>query len=83
MTERNESGAIDFADNLLELLDEARYTATYKFALLIALMDLCLEQTQRSGAPPHSVTTRQLADKIVELYWPHDSVRGTYICDHS
>ena len=32
-------------------------------------MDVCLEQTQRSGAPPDMVTTRQLADKIVELYW--------------
>jgi len=63
--------AIGFAEKVLELLDEGRYTATYKYAVLLALIDLCLEGTQTSGAPPAMVTTRQLADKIVELYWPH------------
>jgi len=63
--------AIGFAEKVLELLDEGRYTATYKYAVLLALIDLCLEGTQASGAPPEMVTTRQLADKIVELYWTH------------
>jgi 5-methylcytosine-specific restriction endonuclease McrA len=63
--------AIGFAEKVLELLDEGRYTATYKYAVLLALIDLCLEHTQKSGAPPEMVTTRQLADKIVEIYWPH------------
>jgi 5-methylcytosine-specific restriction endonuclease McrA len=63
-------GAIGFAEKILELLDEGRYTATYKYAVLLALIDLCLEGTQESG-PPQTVTTRQLADKIIELYWPH------------
>jgi 5-methylcytosine-specific restriction endonuclease McrA len=66
-----QSGPIGFAEKVLELLDEGRYTATYKYAVLLALIDLCLELTQSSGAPPEMVTTRQLADKIVELYWPH------------
>jgi len=64
-------GAIGFAEKVLELLDEGLYTATYKYALLLALMDVCLEHTQHSGAAPEMLTTRQLADKIVELYWPH------------
>jgi len=63
-------GAIGFAEKVLELLDEGRYTATYKYAVLLALIDLCLEHTQNSGAPPDMVTTRQLADKIIEVYWP-------------
>jgi 5-methylcytosine-specific restriction endonuclease McrA len=67
----DERGAIGFAERVLELLDEGRYTSTYKYAVLLALMDVCLEHTQSSGAPPQMVTTRQLADKIVELYWPH------------
>ena len=71
MNGSEQRGAIGFAEKVLELLDEGRYTATYKYALLLALMDVCLEQTQSSGAPPEMVTTRQLADKIVELYWPH------------
>jgi hypothetical protein len=64
-------GAIAFAEKVLELLDEGRYTATYKYAVLLALIDLCLEQTRASGAPPDVLTTRQLAEKIVELYWSH------------
>jgi 5-methylcytosine-specific restriction endonuclease McrA len=65
-----ERGAIAFAEKVLQLLDEGRYTATYKYAVLIALMDLVLEHTSRAGNPPDVLTTRQLAEKIVEVYWP-------------
>ena len=71
MTGGDQRGAIGFAEKVLELLDEGRYTATYKYAVLLALIDVCLERTQASGAPPDLVTTRQLADKVVEIYWPH------------
>lgn len=30
-----------------------------------------MENTSARGAPPEHLTTRQLADKLVELYWPH------------
>lgn len=66
-----ERGAIAFAEKILELLDEGRYTATYKYAVLLALTDLCLERTQASGMPPDVLTTSELARKIVEIYWPH------------
>lgn len=59
-----------FAERLLGLLDQGQFTATYKYAVLLGLMDLCLEHTQKSGAPPSMVTTAQLADKVIELYWP-------------
>ena len=71
MTGGEQRGAIGFAEKVLELLEEGRYTATYKYAVLLALIDVCLERTQASGAPPDSVTTRQLADKVLEIYWPH------------
>jgi hypothetical protein len=67
----DERGVIRFAEKVLELLDDGRYTATYKYAVLLALLDLCLESTKASGAPPEMVTTRQIAEKIVEIYWPH------------
>lgn len=66
-----ERGAIAFAEKVLELLDEGRRTATYKFAVLLALIDLCLEQAQATGVAPDVLTTRQVADRIVEIYWPH------------
>ena len=63
--------AIALAEKVLALLAEGSFSATYKYALFIALLDLCLEQTSKRGAPPGVLTTRQLAEKTIELYWPH------------
>jgi 5-methylcytosine-specific restriction endonuclease McrA len=63
--------AIGFAEKVFELLAETRYTTTYKLAVLLGLMDLCLEKTTRLGGPPDLVTTRELAEKVAEIYWPH------------
>jgi 5-methylcytosine-specific restriction endonuclease McrA len=65
----DDPGAIGFAEQLLELLEEGRYTATYKYAVLLALLDLSLEHTERTGAPADTFTTYELARKIVEIYW--------------
>ncbi len=62
---------VRFAEKMMVLLDRGGRTATYKFAVLMALMDLCLEQSAGDGGAPQMVTTRQLAAKIVELYWGH------------
>ena len=62
---------IAFGEGLLGLLDRGAFVATYKYAVLIALMDLCMEGTDRHGFAPSAVTTRQLAEKVTELYWPH------------
>ncbi len=64
-------GAIGFGEKLLALLDYGSFTATYKYAVLLGLIDLCLEHAGKAGEAPTSLTTRQLADKVVALYWPH------------
>ncbi len=66
--------SVEVAERVLRLLDEGRYTATYKQAVLVALIDLCLESTTKDGAPADSLTTRQLAEKVLALYWPHTRV---------
>src|SRR4051812_44277992 len=63
-------GAIRLAERLIQLLGRGGFTATYKYAVLIGLMDLCMELTGATGAPPEMITTRQLAEKVIELYWP-------------
>lgn len=63
--------AIQLAERLIQLLDRGGFTATYKYAVLVALMDLCLELTSATGLPPEMITTRQLAEKVIELYWLH------------
>jgi hypothetical protein len=62
---------IRFAEKVLELLGEGKFVATYKFGVLLALMDLCFEKNASTGMAPESLTTRQLAEKILEIYWPH------------
>lgn len=67
----SEDDAIAFAEKVFTLLDETRYTTTYKLAVLLGLMDLCLENTSGPGSPPDTLTSRQLAEKVTEIYWPH------------
>jgi len=46
-------GAVAFAEQVLEVLDEGRYTATYKYAVLPARIDLCwTTPTGRASRPP-------------------------------
>jgi hypothetical protein len=66
-----ERTALRLAEKMIQLLDEGSFTATYKYAVLIGLMDLCLERATATGMPPDAITTRQLAEKVIELYWPH------------
>jgi len=68
---REDAGALALAERILALLDRGSFTATYKYAVLLGLLDLAMERTSRSGVPPDSVTTTQLAEKVVEMYWPH------------
>jgi 5-methylcytosine-specific restriction endonuclease McrA len=67
----SDGGAVRFAEKVLALLDEGQFTATYKYAVLLGLLDLSLENVGRHGEPPDQFTTAQLADKVIELYWPH------------
>ncbi len=41
-----------FAERLLEVIDSGRRTATYKLALLIALLDLCARHSDADGRAP-------------------------------
>ena len=70
MSTRPTRDVIAFGERLLALLDQGTFVATYKYAVLLGLIDLCLEKTSRHGVAPESVTTRQLAEKVIELYWP-------------
>jgi 5-methylcytosine-specific restriction endonuclease McrA len=66
-----DQGALALAEQLLTILREGRYSSTYKYAVILGLMDLCLEKSTRTGAAPTSVSTPELAEKVIELYWPH------------
>lgn len=65
----HQADLVRFAEKVIGILDQGVFVSTYKYALLVALMDLCLEHGGRHGEPPESVTTTQVARKVVELYW--------------
>ena len=62
---------VRFAERVLFLLDRASTTSTYKYAVLLGLIDVCIEQVAADGAAPKMVTTRQLAEKVTWLYYRH------------
>jgi 5-methylcytosine-specific restriction endonuclease McrA len=59
-----------FAEGLLAVIDEGRRTATYKLAVLLALMDCCAEQATPEGKAPTEIPTRTIARHVARLYWP-------------
>ena len=59
-----------FAERLLEVIDSGRRTATYKLALLIALLDLCARHSDAGGRAPRLLYTRDIAEQVAVLYWP-------------
>ncbi len=64
------SDQLDVVERVLQILEEGAAVSTYKYAVLLGLMDLCLERTDRLGWPPSTVTTRELAEAVLRLYWP-------------
>jgi len=52
-------------ERLLRVIDEGRRTATYKLALLLALIDAVAESPGAEEIP-----TRLIAERVVDLYFP-------------
>src|ERR1700754_1628556 len=59
---------IQFLVNLQRLLDEGSFVASYKFALLLALADLSIENGDDSGRVL-LIDTEAIAEKFIQYYW--------------
>src|SRR5512136_403175 len=59
---------IEFLTSLQRLLSEGSFVATYKYALLMALADICIEQG-RDDDGPLELPTRLIAEKFIQYYW--------------
>lgn len=57
-----------FLGKLQRLFAEGDFTATYKFALLVALADLAVELGADDGEPLE-LATRRIGERFVHLYW--------------
>jgi hypothetical protein len=65
-----EDAALRFAERLLALLDATRYSATYKLAVLLALIDVAAERTGPDGMAPSTLPAKEVGRRVIELYWP-------------
>lgn len=57
-----------FLRNIQRLLAEGQFTASYKFALLHAIADLCVLMGDDSGGEL-VLDVKDLSEKFIELYW--------------
>lgn len=65
-----------FLNKVQQLFAEGDFTATYKFALLIALADLAVEVGADDGEAL-LLTTTQIAERFVQMYWRQATPFGT------
>lgn len=69
---------VGFLRRIQRLLAEGGFVATYKFALLHAIADLCIE-CDAADDGTLKLTVDQLAEKFIHLYWrqvQHYPIRG-------
>jgi hypothetical protein len=59
-----------FLARVQKILDEGQFVATYKFALLIALIEIAVERGRDTG-DALDVPLDWIAAKFIELYWGH------------
>ena len=59
---------VEFLVNLQRLLTEGQFVATYKYALLLALADIAVEEGAGDAATL-AISTRRLAEKFIVYYW--------------
>jgi hypothetical protein len=67
---------LQFLTKLQRVFAEGDFTATYKFALLIALADLAIELGRDDGDTV-PLTTRHIGLRFISLYWTHALPYGT------
>ena len=71
--EGSHDDGLRFAERLLSLIDSGRYSATYKFATLLAILDLAAEHTKPDTGPHSVLHGRDVAARVIELYWPQSA----------
>jgi hypothetical protein len=62
---------LDFIAYIQRMLNEGDFSATYKFALLHAIADVCVEHPLQQPDSELVITLDALVDKFILLYWHH------------
>ncbi len=64
---------IQFLQGVQRILKEGVFTSTYKFALLHAIADCCIEKGKDDDSEL-KLNTWELAEKFIDIYWSQTSV---------
>ncbi len=69
MSKASDKLQLEFISFIQKLLSEGDFTATYKFALLSSIADICIEKPK--GSDNNLITLDEIAEKFIEKYWQH------------
>ncbi len=67
----NEKLQLEFISFIQRILSEGDFVATYKYALLNAIADICIEKLYVSANESLKIEHSLLAEKLLQLYWHH------------
>ncbi|MGW9263878.1 HNH endonuclease [Gordonia terrae] len=60
---------LTLGQKLVAILENGRRTATYKLAVLVALLDLAVESVPEDTEAPVDIDLDELTSRVIELYW--------------
>lgn len=60
---------VELAEKIINLLDSAKHSTTYKWATLDAIVQVVTENVQPDGQMPLSISGKAVGSKVLNAYW--------------
>ena len=60
---------VELAEKIINLLDSAKHSTTYKWATLDAIVQVVTENVQPDGQMPRSISGKAVGSKVLDVYW--------------
>ena len=60
---------VELAEKIINLLDSAKHSTTYKWATLDAIVQVVTENVQPDGQMPRSISGKAVGSKVLDIYW--------------
>ena len=60
---------VELAEKIINLLDSARHSTTYKWATLDAIVQVVTENVRPDGQMPRSISGKAVGSKVLDVYW--------------
>jgi hypothetical protein len=65
----NHIDPVELAEKIINLLDSARHSTTYKWATLDAIVQVVTENVKTDGQMPNSISGKAVGRKVFDVYW--------------